>query len=168
MVEQDAAPAGVPRKARARAASELRPAVNTGCPPGAWLTADKHAVLNPRKARPMPEEERRDGAPGGARVLERERGTKEQWLRHLARHPLAFAGGKKRDHGVPGAAKNTGDDACHGEREYVSRAQRSTLVVRCRPGTVANSAPGMAPDQRCTTSCCTASGALRSGLENTM
>jgi len=25
--------------------------------------------------------------------LERERGTQEQWLRHLARHPLAFAGG---------------------------------------------------------------------------
>jgi len=44
--------------------------------------------------------------------LERERGTQEQWLRHLARHPLAFAGGKKSDHGVPGAAKNTGDDAC--------------------------------------------------------
>ena len=64
MVEQDTAPAGVPRKARTRAASELRPAANTGCPPGAWLTADKHGVLNPRKARPMPEEERRDGAPG--------------------------------------------------------------------------------------------------------
>jgi len=47
MVEQDAAPAGVPRKARTRAASELRPAANTGCPPGAWLTADKHGVRNP-------------------------------------------------------------------------------------------------------------------------
>ena len=34
---------------------------------------------------------------------------KEQWLRHLARHPLSYwRGTKKRDYGVPGAAKNTG------------------------------------------------------------
>jgi len=31
-------------------------------------------------------------------------------------------------------------------------------VVRCRPGTVTNSESGAIPDQRCTTSCCTASG----------
>ena len=32
-------------------------------------------------------------------------------------------------------------------------------VVRCRPGTVTNAALGTAPDRRCTTSCCIASGA---------
>jgi len=43
----------------------------------------------------------------------------------------------------------------------VSRAQRSTkrsAVVRCRPGIVTSAASGAIPDQRCTTSCCTASG----------
>ncbi len=52
-------------------------------------------------------------------------------------------------------------------RICVSRAQRSAErsgAVRCRPGTVTGSALlaratlGKAPDQRCTTSCCTASG----------
>jgi len=38
MVEQDAAPAGVPRKARTRAAPGLRLAANRSRPPGAWLT----------------------------------------------------------------------------------------------------------------------------------
>ena len=31
--------------------------------------------------------------------------------RHLARHPLDLFEGRRRDDGVPGAAKNTGDDA---------------------------------------------------------
>jgi hypothetical protein len=31
--------------------------------------------------------------------------------RRLARHPLDLCGGRKRDDGVPGAAKNTGDHA---------------------------------------------------------
>ena len=38
VVEQGAAPAGVPRKARTRAAPGLRLAANRGRPPGAWLT----------------------------------------------------------------------------------------------------------------------------------
>jgi hypothetical protein len=32
--------------------------------------------------------------------------------RRLARHPLDLFGGKERNYGVPGAAKNTGDGAC--------------------------------------------------------
>jgi hypothetical protein len=43
--------------------------------------------------------------------LERERGTNEQWLRHLARHLPRVSGRDQRDDGVPGAGKNTGDDA---------------------------------------------------------
>src|ERR1700719_268275 len=31
-------------------------------------------------------------------------------------------------------------------------------MLRCRPGIVTHSEPGAIPDQRCTTSCCTASG----------
>jgi hypothetical protein len=31
-------------------------------------------------------------------------------------------------------------------------------AVRCRPGTVTNSESATIPDQRCTTTCCTASG----------
>ena len=41
-------------------------------------------------------------------------------------------------------------------RRFVSPAQRSTSdseVVRCRPGTIANSVLGTVPDQRCTASC---------------
>ena len=37
-VGSDAAPAGVPRKARTRAAPGLRLAANRSRPPGAWLT----------------------------------------------------------------------------------------------------------------------------------
>src|SRR5580700_252565 len=57
-------------------------------------------------------------------------------------------------------------------QQPVSRAQRSTKsaftrvfdalwrsgVVRCRPGIVTNSESRAVPDQRCITSCCTASG----------
>ena len=76
MVEQGAAPAGVLdlRTARTRAAPGLRPAATTGCLPGAWLTDDR-ALRGQRKARPAPEGERCDGAPRGARALEREYGT---------------------------------------------------------------------------------------------
>ena len=52
-------------------------------------------------------EDARDGAPRGARTLERECGNKEQWLRHLARHPPRFLarGEKKRGTtGLPGAS----------------------------------------------------------------
>src|SRR5215471_10760252 len=38
-----------------------------------------------------------DGAPGGARALERECGNKEQWLRHLARHPPRMSRGERRE-----------------------------------------------------------------------
>ena len=40
-------------------------------------------------------------------------------------------------------------------------AQRRSIfaaLVRCRPGTATNTASGTVPDQRCTTTCCTASG----------
>jgi len=43
-------------------------------------------------------------------------------------------------------------------RRCVSRAQRSTTVVRCRPGIVMDSEFDAIPDQRCTVSRCTASG----------
>jgi len=51
MVEQDAAPAGVLRKARTRAAPGLRLVANRGRPPGAgWR---RPPILGrPRKARP--------------------------------------------------------------------------------------------------------------------
>jgi len=72
------APAPVASKPRTRAASGLRPAANTGCLPGAWLsgaerspdfrrkrrTQGEYGRL--RKARPDAEGERRNGAPGGA------------------------------------------------------------------------------------------------------
>jgi len=51
MVEQDAAPAGVPRKARTRAAPGLRLAANRGRPPGAGWRRPSH-YGRPRKARP--------------------------------------------------------------------------------------------------------------------
>ncbi len=43
-------------------------------------------------------------------------------------------------------------------RVRVPGAAQHRLVVRCRPGTVANSVSGTVPDQRCTASRCTASG----------
>ena len=54
MVEQDAAPAGVPRKARTRAAPGLRLVANMGCPPGAWLTEAAHVRGGHEKRGPAP------------------------------------------------------------------------------------------------------------------
>src|SRR5450631_1282487 len=58
------------------------------------------------------------GAPRGARVPAKERGTKRQWSRHPALHSLAFRGGLRKvpprrgmGYGVPGAAKNMGGEA---------------------------------------------------------
>ncbi len=37
----------------------------------------------------------------------------KEWTRHSVLHPLGFfRGAKESEDGVPGAAKNTGDDAC--------------------------------------------------------
>ena len=91
------------------------PGGHYGLPARSWLTAVVHKSDDPPQSVPgRRKEERRDGAPRGARVLERERGTTEQWLRHLARHPPRIWRGK-RETGLPGAStKNTGDDACLG------------------------------------------------------
>ena len=75
MTEQDAAPAGetnAPPAPGRRRGSARR--AHTGCLPGAWLTA---AVLRdgpPQSAARRCREDVRDGAPGGARILERECG----------------------------------------------------------------------------------------------
>ena len=105
-VGPDAAPAGVPRKARTRAAPGLRPAATRGCPPGAGGRRPSTSRTTPQSAARLPEGERRDGAPRGARVLERERGTTEQWLRHLARHlPRIWRGTGRRAY--PGPRQKT-------------------------------------------------------------
>ena len=98
MVEQDAAPAGVPRKARTRAAPGLRLAANRSRPPGAWLTeagtlrtatksaarrSKENAANKPGRAQACP-----GGAPSGAPYFrEGMRAHQQQWLRPLARHP---------------------------------------------------------------------------------
>ena len=47
--------------------------------------------------------------------------------RWSARHPLIFSRGTKRDYGLPGAAKNTGDSACLGaSRASPARAALAT------------------------------------------
>src|SRR5258707_2737446 len=88
-VERDAAPAGVVSQPRTRAASGLRPAGHYGLP--ARSLADGGRLTTPEKRGPAPEGERRDGAPGGARVLARERGTQRTMVAPLgAPSPLAL------------------------------------------------------------------------------
>ena len=38
--------------------------------------------------------------------------TQKEWLRFAARHTLDIFGGTEKEVGLPGAANNTGDDAC--------------------------------------------------------
>ena len=93
MVEQDAAPAGVPRK---HALGRRRGSTRWPLRAARQELADggrPHVGGPPQSVPGRRKEERRDGAPRGARVLERERGTTEQWLRHLARHPPLFSEG---------------------------------------------------------------------------
>ena len=111
MVGQGAAPAGVLdlRTARTRAAPGLRPAATTGCLPGAWLTdGPRVALVNEKRGRRRKE----DAAMARREAPVLSRGStalKEQWLRHLARHPPSYwRGTKKRDYGVPGARKEYG------------------------------------------------------------
>jgi len=113
MVEQGAAPAGV------LATHSTHPG-GAGAPPGgqygsparAWLTDGRAYVRGQRKARPAPEGKRCDGAPGGARALEREYGTDRTMVAPPgAPSPLIVEGTRKT--GLPGAsANNTGDGAC--------------------------------------------------------
>jgi hypothetical protein len=49
-----------------------------------------------------------------------------KWTRRSVLHPLGFSRGTKSDYGVPGAAKNTGDDAC----QLVVPAQAGTQHLR--------------------------------------
>ena len=74
---------------RTRAASGLRPAGHYGLP--ARSLADGGRLTTPEKRGPAPEGERRDGAPRGARVLARERGTQRTMVAPLgAPSPLAL------------------------------------------------------------------------------
>ena len=108
MVEQDAAPAGVPRKARTRAAPGLRLAANRGRPPGAWLTeavtlrtATKSAArrrkedaANKPRLRKLVWVARR-AAPRG---LERDRGHTKTMVAPLgAPSPSLWRGDKRRE-----------------------------------------------------------------------
>src|SRR4029078_1602759 len=64
------------------------------------------------KRGPAQQERRRDGAAGGAPCFrEGTRALKEQWLRHLARHPPRICAGEKRRNGdgpTRGLAKQYG------------------------------------------------------------
>ena len=97
MVGQGAAPAGVLdlRTARTRAAPGLRPAATTGCLPGAWLTdGPRVALVNEKRGRRRKE----DAAMARREAPVLSRGStalKEQWLRHLARHPPSIGGGQR-------------------------------------------------------------------------
>jgi len=99
-----------------RASQSTHPG-GSGTPPGGQYGLPARSMADggsrtvceiPRKARPMPEGERRDGAPGGAARSREGARHKEQWLRHLARHPLALPRPRKRDL-VSAAVKNTSD-----------------------------------------------------------
>ena len=90
---------GRDRMRRLRACLASTHSGGAGAPPGGHYGLPARELADggrPQVGRPpqsVPgrrKEERRDGAPRGARVLERERGTTEQWLRHLARHPPLF------------------------------------------------------------------------------
>ena len=97
-------------QARTRAASGLRPAGHYGLP--ARSLADGGRETTPEKRGPAPEGERRDGAPGGARVLERERGTQRTMVAPLGAPSPSLMARVGEKTGLPGAsAKNTGDDA---------------------------------------------------------
>ncbi len=110
---QGAAPAGVLdlRTARTRAAPGLRPAATTGCLPGAWLTD------GPRVARST-----KSAAGAGRKTLRwraERRPCSREGVRYLKNNgcatwraiPLNWRGRRRRDYGVPGAAKNTGAGA---------------------------------------------------------
>jgi len=103
--------AGDERSSRTRAAPGLRPAANTGCLPGAWLTV---AVIKrrPRKARPGAVRKTSAMARREAPAFSRgNAASQEQWLRHLARHLPRLCEGQRKT-GLPGAStKNTGDQA---------------------------------------------------------
>src|SRR5258705_2592762 len=95
-----------------------------GAPPGGTRTSCEELadarVRGPwGKARPGVAKNRRDGAPRGARVLQKGMRQDGRLVRHSVLHPLDFFEGAEKaphsgagDDGLPGAVKNAGDDAC--------------------------------------------------------
>ena len=102
------APAPVASKPRTRAASGLRPAANTGCLPGAWLSGAERSPdfrrkrRRARRIRPPPQSaaRRRRRTPqrraGRRHVFARKRAHTDQ-LRRLARRPLSSRRREKRN-----------------------------------------------------------------------
>jgi len=88
-----------------------------------------------QKSRPWRAERRR--APATVRAH-------KGWLRRSARHTLGFMPGSKGDYGVPGAAKNTGDDARllvipgreHSERTRNPEMQAQRVALDSGSGTL--------------------------------
>ena len=89
-----------------------------------------------RKRGPAPEGERRDGAPRGARILRKRMRQDGRLVRRSVLHPLAFCGERNNDDGLPGAAKNTGDEA----RLFVIPGREQSERTR-NPETQAESEP---------------------------
>ena len=113
-----------------RAAPGLRPG-SLGTPARSWLTAGRQGLPEARKKRltrkaprassqRQGETERQKARPGAVWTLrwraERRHvpataRARPTMTRRLARHPLAFCEGRRRDDGVPAPLKNRGDDA---------------------------------------------------------
>src|SRR6478736_7827463 len=122
MVGQDAAPAGVPRKARTRAAPGLRLAANRSRPPGAWLT-EAVTLRTATKSAARRSKENAANEPGlrklvrvarrvAPRVSARECGHTKTMVAPLGAPSPSSLRGDKGKTGLPGASpNNTGDDA---------------------------------------------------------
>ena len=119
------APAGVASRPRTRAASGLRPAANTGCLPGAWLTAAVRLAAASRRCFPQGaarRRRRRRRPPQSAPDAEGERRTARQraprlrkeactygLTRRLARRPLPFRkGGETKQNSGASAPRERG------------------------------------------------------------
>ena len=138
-MEPDAAPAGVRvRSSRLREAPGSRPSLLRGTALTGWTRRGRRRakacrIGGPAGLRPRPEAtapgteiaawraERRPRSREGARLDGR-------LVRRLARHTLACCGGRKRDDGVPSAAKIR---ALAHARGYLTIASRTTPISLC-------------------------------------
>jgi hypothetical protein len=80
----------------------LRPGT-LGCPARSSLTA--WALWGPGRKRGPDAVQRRDGAPRGARILQKRMRKTEVLVRRSVLHPLDWSRGNGREDGVPGAAR---------------------------------------------------------------
>jgi hypothetical protein len=159
----DAAPAGGARNPASGRPPGHRPALLRASALNGWTRCGRRAAKaariragksSPSRTRKHGPGDRKaaDGAPRGARALQKGARQDGRLVRHSVLHPLDLSRGTEKaplrrgaDYGVPGAAKNTGAGACSGANRASPARARASYPSPARGGSARAREPGWGP-----------------------